>query len=367
MGLRTWAFAVVAALSLVSAGCGSEAEEPLGLESVSEGQRALYQDALDAGGELTVFIAVSGTAELDMLTEKFNAQFPEITVHFITGTGDKVQERLLTEKRAGLNNADVVALGGIDPFVQIDEAGVLGDFTPEDADLYTYEDKAYLDGLAYAFGDIQLGACYNPTRLTDEEVALLHTFEGWTDPRFRDRAAIVSPDGFGYRRGLSYWVFEDPGLGREWLTGLAQQRPTVYNTAGTAAPQVIAGEHDVLFNSLTVYAVRAAREGAPLRCITAEYAPTYPFSIGLVNGAPHAAAGKLFINWILSENGQVAIQETFGYQARREGYDAPPIVEEDWWQPARGKQIRFVDEQVLNDNYVQLRDTFQSQFGGAQN
>lgn len=366
MGLRTSVFAVVVALSLALAGCGSGSDESLGLESVSEGQRTLYQEALDAGGELTVFTAVSGTAELDMLAEKFNVQFPGIAVQFITGTGDKVQERLLTEKRAGLNNADVVALGGIDPFVQIDEAGFLGEFTPEDADLYTYEAKAYLAGKAYAFGDIQMGACYNPTNLTDEEVALLHTFDGWTDPRFRDRAAIVSPDGFGYRRGLSYWVFEDPALGQDWLTALADHHPTVYNTAGTAAPQVIAGEHDVLFNALTVYAVRAAREGAPLRCITGEYAPTYPFSVGLVDNAPHAAAGKLFINWLLSEEGQVAVQETFGYQARREDYDAPPIVEEDWWQPAQGEQIRFVDEQVVNDNYVQLRDVFQSQFGGPQ-
>ncbi len=357
------ALSLLAALSFVLVGCSSGSNEGAASgEPLSEAQQGLYEEAVNAGGQLRVFIGSSGNQELDAVKETFGAQFPDIDLSFINGTSDQVQERFLNEKRAGLNNADVVSLGGIAPFEQINEEGYLAQFTPEDADLFSYDPNGFIPGLAYGFADINMGVCYNPTKLSDEEVELLQTYEGWTDPRFEGRAAIVSPDGYGYRRGLTNWVYENSALGEPWLRQIAKLDPTVFPNANAAAPQVIAGEYDVLFNSLTLMAARAADDGAPLRCAAPSPTPTYPFSAGLVKDAPNSAAGQLFINWLLSENGQQAVQDTFAYNARREGFDAP-VIDEEWWQTP--KDVRIVNEQAVVANQQDLTALFSGLFGGA--
>ncbi len=357
------AVSLLAAFGFLLTACGSGTSGPDGGgEPLSQPQQALYDQAVDAGGQVRVFIGSSGSKELDALKERFRNQFPDLTLEFISGTSDKVQERFLNEKRAGLNNADVLSMGGIAPFEQVNQEGYLAQFTPEDADLFSYDPKGYLPGLAYGFGDNHMGVCYNPTKLSDDEVNLLHTYSGWTDPRWKGRAAIVSPDGYGYRRGLTYWLYQDPNLGEPWLHKLAELDPTVYPSANAAAPQVIAGEHDVLFNSITHQAARAADDGAPLRCTTAEYSPSYPFSVSLVKDAPNTPGGQLFIDWILSETGQQAVQETFAYTARREGFDTP-VIDEDWWQ--QPEDIRVVDEATVIAEQQNLTTLFDSLFGGA--
>ena len=355
-----------AALSLLITGCGSDSGGSAGevTEGASAAQQQLYEQAIADGANLSLFIGTSGNEETRRFIEKFNEDFPDVPVEHISGTGDKVLERLMTEKRAGLNNADVMLAPGMIPFKLANEAGFIENFTPEDAHLFTGDNSVYIDGVAYAFSDVYNAVCYNPNNVTPEEIKLLHDYHGWTDPRFKDRAAIVDPSGFGYRRGLTYWVLQDANLGENWLRGIAALQPTVFSTANSAAPQVIAGEHDVLFNAMTIHGARAYHEGAPLECTTGPYAPAYPFSAGLVKDGPNTAAGKLFINWLLSERGQIAVQDTFAFSARREGMEVP-VVEADWWQIP--DDIRYTDESIVESRYQELSGMFDRLFGATSN
>ena len=358
--------ALTAALSLLLVGCASDSGESSGqgTELESAAQRQLYEQAVADGGKLSLFIGTSGNQATRRFLEKFNEEFPDLRVEHISGTSDQILERLMTEKRAGLNNADVLLAAGMVPFKLADQAGFIERFTPEDADLFTGEGNTYIDGVAYGFSDVYNAVCYNPNNVTPEEIELLHEYQGWTDPRFKGRAAIVDPAGFGYRHGLTYWVFQDPDLGENWLQRIAALQPTVYHTANTAGPQVIAGEHDVVFNAMTIHGARASHEGAPLECATGPYAPAYSFSVGLVKDGPNTAAGKLFINWLLSESGQLAVQDTYAFSARREGMDVP-VVDDDWWQIP--DDIRYTDETIVESRYAELSEMFNGMFGAAKN
>ncbi len=374
MGTTRWwgsrtirgAAALTAAVALLVSGCSSsqsgESATDKGVGPNSPAQQQLYEQAVADGGQLSLFIGTSGNQETQRFIELFNQQFPDITVQNISGTGDQVLERLMTEKRAGLNNADVMLAPGIIPFRIANDAGYIERFTPQDADLFAQDQTAYIDGIAYAFSDVYNAVCYNPTNVTPEEIALLHDYRGWTDPRFKGRASIVDPSGFGYRRGLTFWAFQDPALGESWLRDLAALEPTVYPTANAAAPQVIAGEHDVLFNAMTIHGARAYHDGAPMECATGSYAPAYPFSVGLIKDGPNQAAGKLFINWLLSEPGQIAVQDTFAFSARRDGMDVP-VIDADWWQIP--DDIRYTDENLVDTRYQELSTTFNRLFGAA--
>ncbi len=272
--------AMLASLGLVAAGCAALGGGGDVSEDVSDAQRELYDQAVEAGGDVSVFIGTGSNTEMDQLIALFNEDFPDINVSYISGTGDEVSERLLTEKRSGLSNADVLMLGGLSAFKRINEEGYLTEFQPEDVDLYDEDESSYIDGVAYSFANLYPGACYNPDNVSEEEVALLGTYEGWTDPVWKDRAALVNVDGFGYRFAMTEWVYGDKALGKPWLADLAALKPTVYTSGNIAVPQVIAGEYDVVFNVITGYGARAYREDAPLECITGEYAALLHLRLG---------------------------------------------------------------------------------------
>ncbi len=359
------ALSAAVAVCLALAGCGSDSSGTDSVtDAVSDKQKSLWEEARSTNnGKLTVFVGSSGSDELEGLKAAFAKDFGGVELEWISGTSDTIQERFVTERRAGLSNADVIALAGIASYDSLETEGFLERFTPEEADLYTYDPAGYQADLAYSFGDLNLGVCYNPNNVSEEEIALLKTYQGWTDPRWQGRSAILSDEGYGPRRSLSYWLYQDPKLGKPWLDKVAANRPIVYKSANTAAPQVIAGEYDVIFNAQTVQGPRAAAEGAPLECTTAEYSPTYTFATALASRAPNAAAGKLFINWILSEDGQRAVQENLAYNARRKGFDEP-VLSAEWWQ--RPTNAPIPDEALVVANQEDLRHTFENSFGHTQ-
>jgi iron(III) transport system substrate-binding protein len=358
--------AVVTAVALASTGCAG-----LGLgrggdvaEDVSPLQKSLYEQAMAAGGKVSIFIGTASNSEIDEMNDLFNEKFPGIEVSYVSGTGNDVSERFLTERRSGLSNADVLMLAGMAAFERINEEGLLENFEPEDAGLFKQDPRTYMDGIVYSFSSLYNGVCYNPKNVTEQDAAKLRTYRGWTDPTWRGRSAIVNVDGFGYRFGMTQWVYGDPQLGKPWLADLAALRPTVYSSANVAAPQTIAGEYDVVFNVMTLYGVRAYRQGAPLRCVAGEYAPFYTFGSALPKDAPNDAAGKLYMNWLYSEDGQTAVQETLSWTARREGFTRP-VIDADWWDN-NPRDARLVEESLVSENYTDLRRTFNAEMGAAQ-
>lgn len=356
------AAAAVSGLMLSLTACGGSSESSGEAAPITPAQQQLYDAAVASGGKIKLFIGTAANGETDQLIERFKQTFPKVTVEYVSGTGNEVTERLLTEKRSGLNNVDALISGGLTSYRQVADENYLSRFAPEDANLFTADKGTYIDNLAYSFGGQYNGVCYNPNNVSDEEAAALKTYNGWVDPRFKGRAAVINADGSVYRRGLSYWLYQDDQLGKPWLEKLAALNPKVYNSGNVIVPQVIAGEYDVVYNIATIYGARAYREGAPLECVTAERAPYSTFVAGLISQAPNEAGGKLFINWLFSEAGQRAVQETWSFSALRAGFNTP-VVDADWWQTP--KDARVVDEDLLNQRYSELVATFNSLFGAA--
>lgn len=358
---RARQFLAAITVALVLAACGGEGVESEA-EPMSEAQRVLYAQAVDNGGQLKVFIGTTGTQDLDQLREKFTSQFPDVALEFISGSGPSISERFLTERRNNLNNADVIALAGVESLKNIAAEGYLEHFVPDDAALYTSDPATFVDGTLYSFAKIELGACYNPTALSEHEKGLLRDYSTWTDPAFAGRAAFVNAQGFGGRLALSFWTYQVPQLGEPWLRQLAALHPTVYETPNTGGKQLMAGEHAVMFGGGIVQAAQAAEAGAPLACVTADPTPAYPFAVSLVADGPNSAAGRLFINWLLSESAQRLVQETLGFQAMRKGFDEPVTPAEYFQQNGR---VEFVSEAILDEHLDQMLPMIDNLFGGG--
>src|SRR5262245_4044623 len=101
--------------------------------------------------------------------------------------------------------------------------------------------------------------------------------------------------------------------GREYLRKLARQRVIVVSISDRALlPQVIAGGY-LMAIAMTNHNIEISRhEGAPVAWIPLEPALMTSEQIGLTTLGPHPSAGLLFVEYVLSREGQTVFQKA-GY------------------------------------------------------
>ena len=93
-----------------------------------------------------------------------------------------------------------------------------------------------------------------------------------------------------------------------WLKKLTFDQKAQYRkeTLAATSKMLSVGEFDI-FTAVMDYIIdRDARKGVPVGAQCVEPIPASAGYIGIFKGSPRAAAAKLFINWYLSKEGQVA-------------------------------------------------------------
>lgn len=366
-GSRLATAIVAVAIGGLLAGCGGEpAAVPTAGGDSDDPLAALYEEALaTAGGKVVLYTHLSGTEEQIAIAQAFGEAYPGLTLEVTGLNGQQLIERFLTEKRSGLNLVDVIKYPGLAPFEnEFQDEGFLEPYTPSSADEYTIE-GTYVEGLAYPWSTYEQGACYNPDMITDKELKLLQTYEGWADPVFEGRAAISMPTGGTYLRGWDYWLEEDPNLGEDWLQDIKDNvNPTAFSNGNNAADRVAAGEYAVAYGVNSNTAIRAAGTGAPLKCARQEYTVVIAAPVALATDAPNPAGGKLFIEWMLSKEGQLFVINTIGnLSARSDLFGVPPERIPDWPTP---NELVANDEAVVAETQGEVVDLFTSLFGSGQ-
>jgi iron(III) transport system substrate-binding protein len=72
---------------------------------------------------------------------------------------------------------------------------------------------------------------------------------------------------------------------------------------------VIAGEYSIALNMFSTHAVISARKGAPVAWIPMQPATGVLSPIAITRQAPHPNAGKLLIEYLMSEEGQQVFRD----------------------------------------------------------
>jgi ABC-type Fe3+ transport system substrate-binding protein len=130
------------------------------------------------------------------------------------------------------------------------------------------------------------------------------------DPRLKGRMAWASN------------TFSAPGFVGMALASMGEKDGTAYlrrlatqNIAnlGVSARQVldqtIAGEYAVALATFNNHSVISAAQGAPVAWIPMDPAIAYFSVAGLTRGAPHANAGKLFLEFLIGDDGQRVLRD----------------------------------------------------------
>ena len=278
--------------------------------------------AAEDEGHLTVYIAGYG-ALID--SGVFQKAYPKIKVTSVTGSGSQLAPRIVAERRGEKYLVDVYSGGGTSLYQNLYLGKMLDPIKPAlilpevvDPTKWWEGKQKYLDRegryiIVYE-GNVAAGAspAYNTHLINPKDYKSLWDF---LNPRLKGK--IVSPDirrVRGTGPSLQY-LYYHADLGPEFLRRFyGEMDVTLTADLRQALDWLATGKFALSMPSQSSYTAKAKMQGLPVD----EFDPHH-FKEGaslsvafgqlaLMNRAPHPNAAKVFVNWLLSREGQSAFQ-----------------------------------------------------------
>lgn len=287
------------------------------------------------------------------LWEAFQKAYPGVKINFEPGKGSELTQKILTERRAGKYLADVV-MGGSSTFAAYPR-GALERLRPHLILPEVYDESAWWQKKLW-FADPQGQSAiiltgevgtrrgsYNTNLLDPKEI------QSWWDllkPKYKGKLGTFDPLVTGGGGETFVFFYYSPALGPRFITRLLTETDILVTRHLEQGTDWL-GQGKILFYIGSGQPVmRAKQQGLPVDLIP------HPLKEGEIMGggaccmarlgrAPHPNAARLFLNWVLSREGQTAWQkysETNSLRMDIPKDDLPP-----WAAPQKG-----VDYFMLN-------------------
>jgi iron(III) transport system substrate-binding protein len=277
---------------------------PAGL---ARAQDASLVAAATKEGEVVWYATLVRNQAARPIADAFERKYPGIKVRLQTGTQNDVLLKILEEGRAGQPRVDVSHGGSaIGPLLR---AGLLERFIPTAASHYPAE---YKDPDGYWTGEILylLVAAVNTELVRPEDEP--RSYQDLLDPKWRGKIAWSTQMTQGGPPGFVGTVLQSMGqdAGMQYLRQLSEQQiVNVPANQRVVLDQVIAGQYPLALMTFNNHSEISAKKGAPVKWLKIEPVTATADAIFLIKNAPHPNAGKLFIEFVLSSEGQAVFRD----------------------------------------------------------
>jgi iron(III) transport system substrate-binding protein len=267
---------------------------------------------------------------------QFEAKYPGVKVSITRIVGAAQYQRYLQETQAGQYIVDVLHIGDEPSMADLVKKGSIVDWKVPT--LNRVPPSSRIKTNAYTSYIIDDSIAYNPNKVSPEEVAILgRDWTGILDPRFKGRIAITDQRAGGNIAAIE--MFLDPKykdrFGLKYLQTLAAQHLVIYNDVQVPVDRVIAGENDIAIWPSEGTMMVQYRQGAPIRWLHVKPTPAFGNTwFGISKYTPHPYAARLFLNWVMSDDGANAVETKYGGIPTLEGVkDERPVTRESWYVP----------------------------------
>jgi iron(III) transport system substrate-binding protein len=311
-----------------------------------------------------VVVSVPTSAELRKEFEAgFQKRFSAIELELSVARGASNINKITEEQNAGVRNVDL-HIGGTTSIVtgllapNLLEPILPSMLLPEVSDpknwwgghIWVDNAKKYI----YSFtGYMTETVWYNSTLVRPEEIV---SWDSLLDPKWKGRIAILDPRSPG--SGESTWAFLLKIKGEQFLTKLAAQEMMVGRNLRQLGEAVARGK-SVISIGLSYYTyVPFIKAGLPVRPLSGikegYYAATGSGNLAILKNVAHPNASKVFVNWLLSKEGQTAFTKAMGQPTRRFDVDTQwtrefgHVAAKEALTPEKFDELENGSEEVVN-------------------
>ena len=274
-----------------------------------------------------VVVSVPASAELrKKMEEVFRKRFPGIDLELLPARGASNINRILEENKAGLHYFDL-HVGGTNSIVTgLLAQGILEPVPPFMILAEVKDAKNWWGGHIWADNarqHIYMFQAYltekqshNAEEVKPEEV---RSYDDLLLPKWKGKIAILDPRTPG--SGDSTWGFLWATKGEEYLRKLVAQDMIIGRNQRQLAESVAKGKASLSIG-LSYYVYRPfVKADLPVKPLPTpkegSYASSGSGNLAVLKSAPHPNATKVFVNWLLSQEGQEVFTRAMGQASRR--------------------------------------------------
>ena len=280
------------------------------------------------------------------LSEPFEKRFG-ISVEYQGMSGVELASRVKAERTAGQYLWDVYIgaitaavsdykpIGGLDP---LEPALILPEATDPkswfgNALAFADKDRMLLQMLSYATEAFGI----NTKLMKADEIK---SYKDFLDPKWKGKILIDDPrvGGPGQSKFHLFYVHKD--LGASFIRALAEQKPVLLRDREQALRWLAEGRYPVLLGVSKASIISMKEAGAPIDLVPPQQMKEGGSlhmgtgGVALFNKAPHPSAAKVYINWLLTKEGQTEFSRAIELPSRR--LDVPKDMAEPWELPVQG-------------------------------
>jgi iron(III) transport system substrate-binding protein len=231
------------------------------------------------------------------VVDKFQQKYPFIKAELFRGGGDAILNRIENEARGGLNAWDVVSTRG-DQVLPLRNSKLITPYRSPETKFISQDlvdDEGYWT--AYYVNPFALG--FNTNMVKRDEVP--KTYEQLLDPKWKGKKISIDDSAYEFLAGLIRAWGKEKAVA--YFKKLAAQEPVVMRGNTNRVQLAMAGEYYLII----AYAPTIQRETSknhPIDWVPLEPVPVQVNPMMLAAKAPHPNAGKLFIDFLVSKEGQ---------------------------------------------------------------
>jgi len=308
-----------------------------------------------AEGEVTIY----AQHQMGTAIQAFTQAYPMIKLNFVGGYGADLIPKVLAEYRANKRLVDV-SIGGTSPGLAYFKAGLLQPMSsafilPEVKDpsrwwgnKHNFSDPEYKHVIMMVGNVTARMGAYNTQLVKPEEI---QTWWDLVGPKWKNK--IVAPDPKSTSSEQDWrFVYYHPELGPQFLRRLFTEIDvTLSGNFRQMMDWLGTGKYAVNLFAQDVNIDPAIKQGLPVETLFnqrgAAGISSSAGNLSLFKDAPHPHAARVYVNWILSREGQLSWQKITGYNSMR--IDIPKDTVRAVYLPKEGVNYLLVNDPKYGD------------------
>jgi len=276
-------------------------------------------------GEVILYSSTFPEVQQEVIAT-FNKRFPFVKVNYVRASGGQLITRVQSEAASGKLEADVIDHSDRGQSKAIEN--IFADYSPPNA--ADYMPSSLVSPKLWPTATPCWGIAWNPEIVKDPP-------KNWMDLCKPAYAGGQIGQVIGQSGGTTWTriMFERIVLGEDYWAKQAATAPKLFPSGAPLSDAVIRGEVAIA-PLITNIVYPKKKDGAPIDFIyPPEGIPIVPFGSGIAKTARHPNAARLWLDWCLSDEGQIqSLRDQGNMTALKnppmlpEGYD--PAVDKLW-------------------------------------
>jgi iron(III) transport system substrate-binding protein len=291
------------------------AAEFIDAQAISTDRAKVIEEAKKEG-KVVVYAAYSA-ADANAFKAAFEKKYPFIKFEYFRAGKDKLLARYLTEAQAGQFLPDVYQ-SSIFPVTTLAQRGLLGKYLSPERAAYSdalkdkggYWTAVYLNAMSMA---------YNTRMVKSDEVP--KSYQDLLLPKWKGKLGMDLNKTEWYVAMLQLMGEEK---GKKYMEALSRQDIQARDGNTITGQLLVAGEFPLVVSQYPTSVEEYKKLKAPIEWVPLEPHFVYSIGIAVTQKQPHPASGRLFVDFVLSKEGQEVMRSLSRIPARKDVFPDPP-------------------------------------------